>query len=447
MSKNNKLLILLDTPSLKSPEAKRLMSYDDNDLFEFVSLGAGLNHPHLEIKRGPTGLIEQLIIDKSNRKTEPYQSYHGFAYLDRDMKGLSGFLNIKLDDLMNIFLLSTLITNDRKTILVTERKKLINRSWWDRSFSSVPKYSVLSPREASIFIDLHCKKHGEYMSAPHYFLGEWLWYWFSMKSKVVKYQLPWSTVVFAKEKEIANKRELMDMISALADRLVDMLTAIDEIGQQYYLGVNNNTQSKIVYHFNYWLALYVGVLDNLALITLLRYQIPIVNVEKVGFSRSKHKDFLKEVDKHNPQIDSLLIANSNIVNLTHDPRNTVIHRERLKSVTVDNRNEGFYLNMVRISEEFFNRIVALSKNQGDKLNTWGHQKSHTDYFLEPYRFVKETTGMLISFVNEYLDILDFEKYLKIHPEIKKRIKESETKKSHKDYEQSLSIFEKGNLGY
>lgn len=268
-----------------------------------------------------------------------------------------------------------------------------------------------------------------------------------MKSKLVKYQLPWSTVVFAKEKEISNKRELMDMISALADRLVDMLTAIDEIGQQYYLGVNNNTQSKIVYHFNYWLTLYVGVLDNLALITQLRYQIPIVDAEKVGLSRSRHKDFLKEVDKHNPQIDSLLIANSSIVNLTHDPRNTVIHRERLKSVTVDNRNEGFYLNMIRISEEFFNRIVALSKNKGDKLNKWGHHRSHTDYFLEPYRFVKETTEILINFVNEYLDTLDFEEYLKIYPEIKKRIKESETKKSHKDYEQSLTIFKKGSLGY
>ena len=447
MLKNKKLRILLDTPSLKSSEAKRLMAYDDGDLFEFVSLGKNSKHSELEIKKTPDGRISELVIDKASSKTDPYQSHYGFFYLDRDMKGLSKGLDIKLDDLINLFFLSTLISNNQDTILVTERKKLLSRRWWDRSFSGIPRFAVLSPREVSIFVDLYCKKQGEYMAAPHYFLGEWLWYWHSLKCKVKEYQLPWSVVVFATETEIPNKRELMDMISALADRLVDMLTAVDEIGQQYYTGVNNNTQSKIVYHFNYWLILYVGVLDNLALISQLRYQIPFADFEKIGLLKSKNEDFLSLVFQKNPKIDSFLTTNSNVISLTHDPRNIVIHRERLKSVLVDNRNEEFYLYMVRISEEFFSRIVALSKDNGKKLNKWGHHRSHDDYYLEPYRFVKETTQVLINFANEYLNLLNFKKYLKDHPKIAKKIKESHSKSTHKDYEKTQSLFEKFRLGY
>lgn len=447
MSKNKRLRILLDTPSLKSPEAKRLIFYDDNELFEFISIGKGLKHSELKIQRLPDNRIDQLIIDKSKSRIDPYQIYFGFSYLDSDMKSLSNGLDIKLGDLMNLFFLSTLMSNNQATILVTERKKLLNRRWWNRSFSNIPEYTVLSPREASIFVDLYCKRQGKYVAAPHYYLGEWLWYWHSMKNKVKEYQLPWSVVVFATETEIPNKRELMDMISALADRLVDMLTAVDEIGQQYYTGVNNNTQSKIVYHFNYWLTLYVGVLDNLALISQLRYQISFTDIEKVGLSKSKNKDFLNLVFQENSKIDSFLTANSSIVGLTYDPRNVVIHRERLKGVVVDNRNEGFYLNMVKISDEFFNKIVALSRDKGDKLSKWGHYKSHGDYYLEPYRFVKETTLVLINFVNEYLKLLDFKEYLKSHPKIVEKIKEGQNKDTSQNYEKTLSIFEKFNLGY
>lgn len=447
MTKSKKLKILLDIPSLKSPEATTLLSYDDNDYFEFIAIGSGSKHTQLEIQKSLDGRIEQLIIDKSLSKKNPYHSFYGFNYLDCDMKSLAKGLNIKLDDLMNLFFLSTLTTNDEEIILVTERKKLIDRSLWNRPFSGIPKHAVLRPKEASIFIDLYNKKQEKYIAAPHYFLGEWLWYWYSMKSKTIKYQLPWSVVVFAKETEITNKRELMDMVSALADRLIDLLTAVDEIGQRYYKGVNNNTQSKIIYHFNYWLTLYVGVLDNLALITQLRYKIDFPNQDKIGLSKKKNKDYLKIVFQKNNKFNKLLTANSNIINLAYDPRNIVIHRERLKSVIVDNRDEGFYLNMVKISENFFNRIVTLSKNKGDKLNKWGHHKSNNDYFLEPYRFVKETTLVLINFVNDCLDVLDFEEYLKLYPGIKKRIQESKTEKSQTDYEKSLLIFKKGNLGY
>lgn len=447
MSKNRRLRILLDMPSLKSSEAMRLMAYDDNDLFEFIAIGKSPKDSELRIKKTPDGRISELVIDKTSSKIDPYQSHYGFFYLDRDMKALSKGLDIKLGDLMNLFFLSTLIVKDQDTILVTERKKLLNRRWWDRSFSGIPRYAVLSPREAGIFVDLFCKRHGKYMAAPHYFLGEWLWYWHSMKNKVKDYQLPWSVVVFATKTEIPNKRELMDMISALADRLVDMLTAVDEIGQQYYTGVNNNTQSKIIYHFNYWLTLYVGVLDNLALISQLRYQISFADVEKIGLSKSRNKGFLALVFQKNPRIDNFLTSSSNIINLTFDPRNVVIHRERLKPLVLDNRNEGFYLNMVRISEDFFNRIIALSKDKGHKLSSWGHYKSHNDYYLEPYRFVKETTLVLIDFVNEYLRLLNFKEYLKSHPRIENKIKESHKESTHQNYKKTKSLFEKLSLGY
>jgi hypothetical protein len=443
----NLLRILLDTASLKSESSKVLLNYSDNELFEFVSLGKSAKHTEAQIVLDSQKDVNEIIIDKSKNRLMGYKKHLGFFYKISDIQTLAKHFDIEYDDLIIVYILSILAgARNQKTILVTERRKLLNRLNWKNSFPKLPINSIFHPDEANIFIDLYCKSKNKYLFAPNFYMNKGMWYLHSMKSKLPNFQLPWSIVVFA-DNEIPYKQELMEIIESLGSRVTDMLIAIDEIGNNYYAGVNNDTLDSIIYHFNYWTTLYTGVLDSLAWISKYRYQVVYDKLERIGLRKNRHKDFLNLVFAKNNQISDFLDKNTSAVSLMYEPRDLIIHRNRLRGLTFDNRNENFYFNMVRIPEIFFKKIVELSKEKGDNLGKWGHIKSHGDYFLEPFSFVKKATSKLIEFVNGYLDLLKFEEYLSIFPELKTKIENSNKKDSHRSFLQDIDKFVNFKLGY
>ncbi len=449
--KENKkpLRILLDSASLESESAKRLLNYSDNDLFEFVSLGSSKKHTEAKLSLDDQRGTNEIVIDKSKDRLRGYKEHIAFGYRISGIKTISKSLDIKYDDLILAFILAELthIASERKTILVTERKKLLNRlNWAKNGFPKLPAHSIIGPDEAMIFIDLYCKAKNKFLIAPNFYANRGLWYLYSLKTKLPNYQQAWSVIVFG-DKHLPQKEEFMEITASLGDRITDMLMAIDEIGMNYYADVNNDTQDAIIYHFNYWITLFTGVFDSLAWISKYRYQIDFDQFERIGLRKNRQKDFTNLLFQKNNRIKTFLSKNSSVINLMYDPRDLVIHRARLKGLRFDNRNENFYFNMVRIPKEFFDQIVTLSKEKGDTLGKWGHYKSHGEYFLEPYRFVKKVTPKLIDFVNEYLGLLDFDGYKRTIPDLKKKINDSNKSDSHKQFLRHLDIFDKFRLGY
>jgi hypothetical protein len=447
--KDRKLRILLDSDSLKSDSAERLLHYNDNELFEFVSLGDSTRHTVAELdfegERNTTGIV----IDKSADRLRGYKSSARFGYDVSSIRAVAEKLDIKYGDLILVYILKTLVETgkNQKTILVTERRKLLNRLNWSReSFPSVPTHSIFSPDEALIFIDLHCKQQKKFLTAPNFYANRGLWYLYSLKTKLTEYQPAWSVVVFGGA-SIPEGENLMDSTASLADRITDMLTAIDEIGINYYTDVNNDTQDATIYHFNYWITLFTGVFDALAWISKYRYQIEFDQVKRIGLRTSRQNDFIKLLFGKNAKLKDFLSKNSSVINLMYDPRDLVIHRARLKGLRFDNRDENFFFNMVRIPQDFFKQIAALSKERGDVLGKWGHYKSYGEYFLEPYRFVRKATPVLIDFVNEYLKLLDFDEYAQNDPELKKKMEDGHRSNSHEDFLQDLDQFAGFRLGY
>jgi hypothetical protein len=66
---------------------------------------------------------------------------------------------------------------------------------------------------------------------------------------------------------------LVDMFSnsildGFSQRFCFLLMSIDEMGFQYYRGVNNVTMDDMLYHFNYFILLITGIYDSLALQTI-----------------------------------------------------------------------------------------------------------------------------------------------------------------------------------
>lgn len=447
--KNKKLTILLDSDSLKSDSAKRLLKYNDNDLFEFVSLGNSTTHTVAELNLEGETSANGIVIDKSGNHPCGYKSSILFDYDISYIKAVAKEFDFKYSDLILVYILDILIGSetDQKTILITERKELLNRLNWNKKhFPSVPTNSIFSPDEALIFIDLHCKQLKKYLIAPNYYANRGLWYRYSFKTKLTEYQLAWSVAVFGAA-SIPDGENLMDSTESLADRFSDMLIAIDEIGMNYYTGANNDTLHAIIYHFNYWITLFTGVFDALAWISKYRYQIEFDQVWQIGLRSSRQRDFTRLLFEKNVKLRDFLRVNSPVIELMYDPRNLVIHRERLKGLRFSNRIENFDFNMVRIPEGFFDKIVALSKEKGDVLNEWGHYKLYREIYLEPYRFVRKATSVLIEFANGYLKLLDFGEYVNNDPKLKKDIDGSQVSREHRDFVKNLEMFAKHRLGY
>ena len=442
-----KLMILLDSCSLKSESAKRLLNYDDNDLFEFISFGSSAKHTVAILDLEGDKDAKTIIVDKSADSFQGYKEDISFRYKVSDIKNISKSLDIKYDDLILVFILETFLRarNRQKIILVTERKKILSRlNWKKNGFLNIPAHTILNPDEASIFIDLHCKQQKKFLIAPNRYANSgFCWYLYSLKTKLTKYQDIWSIAVYGKE-VIPEGKKIMEITASLADRIIDMLIAIDKIGINYYTDVNNDTQNTITYHFNYWATLFTGVLDALALISVYRYQIEINSPILIGLQKEEFKENLfaeNQIFKH------FLNKNLLIIGLMCNPRNLIIHRERLRGLRFRSLDENFDFNMLRIPKDFFDQIANLSREKGDSVGRWGHYECNDDYFLEPYRFVQNATAALIGFVDEYLELLSFDEYKDNHPALKKDIEGADSSGERKDFLQKLENFKNFNLGY
>jgi hypothetical protein len=447
-TKAQKLKVVLDIPTLTTQSSKTLMQYPDNDIFELIGIGS------LNDRKTATLIFENkeprsIKIDfpqNPNISTE-----YGFNYLRQDIEKLAKYLNTTYEQLLPGFMFSVMARFDEaKVIFITENQILLGNKILNKfGFSDLQPHSILHPDEAIVFIDLFAKSNKTYFTSPHRYANKGLWYLYSMKSKMVNFQLPWSIVVYA-DTSFPNKQEFIDAIESLGDRITDMLIAVDKIGMCYYEGSNNDTLDTTIYHLNYWIALFTGVLDSLGWITKYRYQITYDEFTKQGIRKRLHKKFLNLVFPQNALLSDVLDKNDQIINLMYNPRDIVIHRDRLKGTRYQNKVESLSLNLVKISKIFFNNIVSLSKESGDILGEWGHLKLSGlphEYYLEPYRFVKKATEKLISFINEYLEQLNFTDYLTQYPNIKTSFDKSNKEKISLDFDRDIKIFEKYKLGF
>lgn len=465
-----KLRILLDSKSLESDSAKRLLQYHDNKLFEFISLGESKKHTIARLHFDKGKNVDLITIDKFDGSSNEYSSRALLANSTENIRVFSKYLNIKYDDLLLVFILKTFTDNHNhkreKTILITERKDLLNRLNWTKDhFPKIPNHSILHPDEACIFIDLHCKKQNTFQRAPSYHTNKGGWYLYSFKTKLTEYQNAWS-VVTGGARVIPEGKNLQESMSSLEDRITDMLIAIDEIGMNYYTSVDNDTRDSIIYHFNYWSILFMGVFDTLAWMSAYRYRIAQGNPTTIGLKGKK--EFLQCLYEKNPQIQDYLKNNSAIIDLMREHRNSIVHRNLNRDAGFENTGQNQTINILQISREFFYQIVQFSGEKGDEMEEWGHYKfcedcpiwiidlshkeggyyeNYSKYSLEPYRFVKKATNELIAFANEYLKLLDFEEYCRNHVTLKQEIKDSRQSKNHQHSLRQLDAFDKFRLGY
>ena len=147
------------------------------------------------------------------------------------------------------------------------------------------------------FLDLFFKFKGKYYLRNNWILNKGYWYWLSMRLKLPHYN-------------VGDK-----MIDALAYRFYYVLIALDEIGIQFYLGVDNDTMDNTLYHFNYLISLITGMFDNLALKTNSYLNINFLDFRKVSLSNKSGRSFLRQIRDKRVDIRNHISDYMNFINL------------------------------------------------------------------------------------------------------------------------------------
>ncbi len=418
LENEGKLCILVDSNSISKLLSKsdnkveRLLKYYDSDSFDFIRTPLETdNHYlkeiiHFSKNTNVNGSLSGIEIDRKERNTRIY-----FPYKIEDVEAVAkervtkNFLaNEEKESVFLVFIQAILNDGGNNLFITNDDLLLKNRLWFESHFPG-RALNIVTAEEAMEIMDLFAKNRGIYYMSSRGIANKGLWYWLSFRSKIPYYNV--ST----------------EILHALAFRFICLLVSLDEMGIQYYSGVNNDTIDDTLYHFNYFISLITGIFDALALETCDRLQVKFAGDHvpwKISLNNKTGEDFLKVVRDKNPDLRNHINAYVDFIKLIYALRELVIHREGLPDSGFEYRGQDakWKAIFVYISKN----IADLIKVCGDKkklyevVTDWGVYQDTLGYYLSPYNFAKATVSTLIKFSNEYLRLLGFPNFIQsLHP--------------------------------
>ena len=468
LTQKGKLRILVDSESLdkflsaKSESAEKLLKYSKYSgvqLFDFIR--SPFDTKHLELQKvvefrkrydensDLTGI--EIVKDKSRPRIRFRYRMDDIKITANKVYGKGSLTKSEKERVLLVFIQEILYRLTTTDLLITNNEIIVKHRLWFESHLQGSPVNIMTIGEALQFMDLFAKYKDTYYISSNLTCDRGLWYLYSFNTKVSNFQLPWSSVVYG-----SLIKNGSDTLQGFSNRFIDLLRAIDEIGFEYYKGVNNDTMDGMVYHLNYFITLVTGLFDNLALLSLLYYNLQVKDVN-VTQKKNMHKislrnkDFRKALKKENQSLHEFIIKNKeNFIELFYPLREEIIHRSGLKRAgfkyTGDDVN--WEMNIIKLSEDVANKIEVFDEeSEYEFITKWGIYKSHSEYFLEPFHFVKAATKKLIEFCNKYFELLAVNQLLEKYPEVKRKIEESNESKTHRDFIKGLEIFKRDHLGF
>jgi hypothetical protein len=430
----NNILVFIDSVSFDrllsqhDELAFAILDHYDSPYIDFIRSPSATEHN--ELRNIPEYELEikdsQIVSIKLSRKDTRVIQF--FRYKMDDIRSIAkrifGEDEVKKDELdriTSVFIQAHFAGFERSNIYVSADETLLkSRLWFESHFPGCP-LNIMSIEEASVFLDLFFKKLGKYFIRSRYSTYKGDWYWMSMRLRIPHY----------------NVGDIQ--LDALANRMYYALMALDEIGIQHYLGVNNDTMDATLYHFNYMITLITGIFDNLALKTDSYLDINFKPVARVSLSSSSGSDFLKEIRERNPDIRHLISSYVDFIDVIYLLRELILHREGLTKTGFIYRDPDvrWTANFVRISDraDYHIRRCGDLESSLDPYSVWGVHRMGSELFLDPYSFSARAIETLVRFVDEYLKVLGYPSFIEAQ------------KKLNDDFARRLALFEKYRLGH
>ncbi len=195
-------------------------------------------------------------------------------------------------------------------------------------------------------------------------------------------------------------------------RFVHLLMSLDEMGFQYYLGVNHDTHQDMIYHFYYFISLIRGIFDSLAMKTKNQYKIEIDRNKHPSSISLSRKEFLNKIKEINPELRDHISGYMNHINLINEIRELVLHREMFEYITVVDKREEVEkkLNLLKLNEEVYRIFNNFKKKKirYHEINDWGLYENDPIFeLLDIYYFSKKIFNEIKTFSKEYLRLLGY----------------------------------------
>lgn len=435
LRKKAKLRILVDSRSVatlladENQAARNLLKYSGCEPFEFIRTPI---HTDYEELKAVQPYVERYDDNSVLTAIEiPDKSITAFWYKMQDIEDIGEHIYNKeflspdeKEAILLVFIQAELNGLEHKDILLTEDKMLLrNRQWFESHFPGC-LLNIATVDETKEIMDLFAKHNNTYLISSHFTCNKWLWYWYSFRSKVPNYNVG------------------DYILDALASRFVYLLMSIDEMGFQYYSGVNNDLMENMIYHFNYFISLVSGVFDNLAIASKNRLGLTFRGASvpaRTSLNPKAGEQFLKALGRENHELHKHITDHTNFVNLIYSLRELVIHREMLPKTTFENRNEKWKAMFITVDTNVADLIRHCGDTSQDYEPTtlWGQYELAGESHLEPFHFSKVAARLLTSFCNTYLRLLGYSDFL-----------ETREKQNEKDdFVRTVKTFRQGSLGF
>jgi len=228
--------------------------------------------------------------------------------------------------------------------------------------------------------------------------------------------------------------DVIKLLKALAFRFRKLFYCINTIGIEHYFGnlkrdpldpdaassaLNSLGTANIIdlrgfidpdnlfilfYHAEYFIALVTGVFDNLALLTIDKFQIKLDKI-RVSLSNDSGQEFIERLKAYDPSLVSYINRHRDFISLIYQFRNSVIHGEglnRIVSPLVPN-----WSSFVKITPEvnYYLKRLGDDKSEYKIISKWGVFDQNSYLLLDPYYFAKHVLETLKMFTDEYLQKL------------------------------------------
>jgi hypothetical protein len=447
LNKLKKVGILIDSKSFEESlnnsnrTSFALLNYSNMECVTYIRSPFSSNHEELTIisqyeltipekpvtPMNPPGLISYEKNDRKFRCSFTYQS-DNIKNIARTILKKTSICQDEFDLFSIVCVLASFNSHlhyghsqDEFFLLITQNDLLLKKRLQIESIFLPVRLNIMTIEEASHFLDLFFKKNGNYLTGGNDLVNRGGWYRHSLRSKLPH----------------LNSGE--PIIAALANRMKYALMALDEIGNQYYHGVDNDTQDDTLYHFNYLISLITGIFDNLALKTNAFHRINFPIKTRISLSSKNGNDFLKKVYEKDPVLRKLIDENRPLINVIYLFRELVVHREGLDplSFRYNSNIEPWQANLIKISKNELNEIHLCGDKPAeyDNISNWGVYTVCDDVFLEPYHFSLEVLKKLIPFVDKYLELLQYSSFIE------------EQKRINGDVYWTIKSFEESHLGF
>lgn len=326
-----------------------------------------------------------------------------------------------LNSFRDLIAFESIANGDSEAIFVTQDDRLIEKRIWIQSRFRV---KILSFLQALEYFDLFLKKNNLYYANPYTrrIDGKAFHYWFLLKELVPNFGNAWSTAVFGKD-VIPNGHQIQDFLSALADRFQNAMCAADRIAMEYVIYPVNSTEWEMIYNLNYFVMLVTGIFDSLAWLTVNRYSLNIrdrtdVTIRIIG-PTSKGARFARLVSRHNPSLSSFIQAQQDFINLFYPMRDSIQHREPVRGAQFVKQPDGWIISTAQLKQDALSAIQAVDRT-GSPFTEWGVLVDVSG-LLEPHRFSRKASRRLITFVDRYLELLDFNSSIASHDDVMRKI--------------------------